>query len=305
MNRKIFSLCFVAFFVAVNMFAQKETESAEYPRLTKLPVLSTDFFYYGKSDFEANGLQGEIDMQEWSTVLQYVIPLKEKKWYFSNRLQYTLFNYNTQLEGIDDISKEFHSIAYTAGITKVLPKRWSVTLNLSPTLATDFEESLSSDDLILQFSALAMKRSSPYFSYGFGLAYTTRFGSPTVLPLLSLTYKKNNFTTLAILPAYIAQYYSFNEDKYRMGLKVATFGNLYNAELDQIGANLDLNRVSYSRITFGPDFRAKLFNDFYLNLGGGMAFRNILEFQDSDLNTAFDFDTDNKFFFNVGIKLLK
>ncbi len=292
--------------LAINLtYAQSKTDSLQYKRLTKFPVFSTNYFNYSSSEFDINNQKGKIEMDEWTTMLEFAFPIKEKKWYLSNRVQYTYFTFEATTELTNfKASKDFHSIAYSIGIIKILPKRWKLVASFTPTLASDFEESLHSDDFIFQAAALAMKRSSQNFEYGFGVAYTTRFGNATLIPLVNLTYKVNNWETLVILPAYISQNYLFNKNT-KLGGKLAVYGNLYNAVFSNTTSNIDLNRVSYSRITIGPDFQTKLFGDFHLNVGAGIAMRNILEFQDDDLNSELDFSTDNKFFFNIGIKLLK
>ena len=175
-------------------------------------------------------------MDEWTTMLEFAFPIKEKKWYLSNRVQYTYFTFEATTELTNfKASKDFHSIAYSIGIIKILPKRWKLVASFTPTLASDFEESLHSDDFIFQAAALAMKRSSQNFEYGFGVAYTTRFGNATLIPLVNLTYKVNNWETLVILPAYISQNYLFNKNTNQGILQSAlssgigrSLGGLYN-----------------------------------------------------------------------------
>ena len=286
-------------------YAQQKTDSIN-ERLSKFSVLTINYFNYGNSDIDTNVGKGKVKMDEWSAEFQFAAPLKEKKLYLFNNLRYTNFTYDAVFDSTDlNKTKSFHAIAFTAGLIKVLPKRWKLVVNFTPTIASDFKESLSSDDILIQASTLLTKRSSPYFEYGFGLAYINSLGNPTAVPVINMTYKKNKWKTLIVVPAYLSQYYMFNENT-QLGLKFAIYGNLYNTEaLNSFSSSYELNRVAYSRINIGPDFQTKLFKDFYLHLGTGIALRNILEFQDNDLNTELDFNVDNKFYFNVGIKLLK
>lgn len=71
-------------------YAQGKTDSLQYTRLTKFSVFSTSYFNYGSSEFETNNVKGYIEMDEWSTVFQFVVPLKDKSWYLFNRIQYTI-----------------------------------------------------------------------------------------------------------------------------------------------------------------------------------------------------------------------
>ncbi|NQX86205.1 MAG: hypothetical protein HRT67_09930 [Flavobacteriaceae bacterium] len=290
---------------ACNICLAQQKQDTLYQRLDKVPVFGLSYFNYGNSDFESPIGTGEAKMQEMGAMFQYIKQLKNKKWLLANKLLYTYFKYDAKsaFNGFD-INENFHSISYSLGVIRILPKRWKLIVLLSPTLASDFQESLSRNDLISQGSIIATKRASPYFEYGFGLTYTTRFGNPTVLPLVNLTYKKGDWHTKAVLPAYITHYYVFNENT-KLGFRVAAYGNLYNATIENNSTAFELNRVGYSRINIGPDFQTKLFRDFYMNLGAGISTRNVLEIQDDDLNTIIDVDVDEKFFFNIGVKLLK
>ena len=304
MNKKKLYIMLLALTTQL-FYAQQKTDSIN-KRLSKFSVLTINYFNYGDSDINTKVGKGKIKMDEWSAEFQFAAPIIEKKLYLFNNLRYTNFTYDAVFDSADlNTTKNFHAIAYTAGFIKVLPKRWKLIFNFTPTIASDFKESLSSDDILIQASTLVTKRSSPYFEYGFGLAYTNSLGNPTAVPVINMTYKKNKWKTLIALPAYLSQYYMFNENT-QLGLKFAIYGNLYNSEaLNSFSSSYELNRVSYSRINIGPDFQTKLFKDFYLHIGTGIALRNILEFQDNDLNTELDFNVDNKFYFNVGIKLLK
>lgn len=287
-------------------FAQEDlAEGVSTDRLMRFPVFTTDYFYYAPSDFDTDTGKGRIRVNELRTSFQFAFPVKDKKVYLFNKVQHFLLDYVAEIDSQEaSIQETYHSFQYTLGLIQVLPKRWRLLLNVSPTLASDFREPLSSDDFVLQLSAMAMKRSGTHFQYGFGLAYTNRFGRPLLLPILSLTYKKDNWLTTAVIPAYISQFYIFS-DRSRVGVTAAIYGNLYNVSRDNAALSLDLNRVSYSRITIGPEYQLRLFKDLYLNTKAGIVVRNILEFQDDDLNTELDLEVGRKLFFNVGLRLLK
>jgi hypothetical protein len=298
-------LCIALVLFGFNKSIAQEKTNIIYERLEKFPVFSIDYFNHANSDFEIESGSGEIKMNEFRTSLQFVPALKKGKTYLLNKIEYTLFNYEADF-GLSNLNSEknFHAIEYTFGVIHKLPKDWRVVVSVTPMLSSDFEESISSDDFLFQASALAIKRSSSNFEYGFGLAYTNKFGNPLLLPILRMTYKKNNWTTLVSLPSYVSQYYNFNE-KTKVGVKATVFGNAFNATFDEGFSSSDINRVIYSRITVGPEFQTKLFKNLYLNASSGLSLRNVLEIQDSDLNTIGDFDIDNKFFFNIGLKILK
>ncbi len=296
---------FILFIMSISLCAQELKDTITYNRLHKFPLLTLDQFYYPNTTFNTNIGQGEIEVNEQRLSMQAAIPLKGKKTYLFSSLNYTLFHYNTVFDQNSlTINESYHSIQYSLGLIKILPKQWKLIFNITPTLASDFHNNLSSEDFTFQISALATKRSSQNVQYGFGLAYTSRFGNLTIIPLFSLTYKRDKWLTLAVIPAYVGQYFEFN-DKYKVGVKAAVGGDLYNVNFDEINSPLNLNKFSYSRVTLGPEFVFKLIGDLYVNAGGGFTVRNVFEVEDRQQNKKLEFTFKNRMFFNLGIRILK
>lgn len=296
---------FVAMFLGINIGIAQEKTDMFYERLEKFPVFSMDYFHHANSDFEIDSSEGEIKMNEFIATFQFASSLKQGETFLLNKIQYTFFNYEADFVANKlNSEKNFHAIEYTLGIVHKLQNDWKVLASITPMLSSDFEESLSSDDFLIQALGMGIKRTSPNFEYGFGLTYTTKFGDPLFLPVIKMTYKKRNWTTLVFLPSYMSQFYKLNENT-KVGLKAVVYGNAFNATFDENMYNSDVNRVVYSRITVGPEFQTKLYKNLYLNASSGVSLRNILEVQDTDLNTIGDYDIDNKFFMNVGLKILK
>lgn len=296
-------ICLVIFSLSLSNthLVKAQSDTTQYKRLTSFPILSINNFMYAKSDYETPTGNGNIKMTEYNTSLQLAFKLKENKLYLFNKIHYGHFNFSSEFNG-KNIDEHFNSLAISAGLIVVLKNRWKLFGIVTPTLASDFEKPVSSDDLLTQASVIATKRTNPFCEYGFGLALTTRFGRELLIPLATLTYKKNNWTTLMILPAYLSQYYEINDTK--IGIKMATFGNLYNLS-NPPSMKVEMDKLGYSRITIGPDFSTKLLGSFYLNFNAGLAVRNRLESINNNQQVEMELSTKEKFFFNVGISLQK
>jgi len=303
--RKI--LLITLLFVVQNTFAQVDSlsssDSLSYERLAKFPLATVTYTSYSNSKINKDGIKRYVGMSEVNANLQFAIPLKNRRTILLNK-----FNFNQSDVLIDSdgeqshVHNQYYSFAYSFGLIKILNKRWKIIGVLTPTLASDFDASIGKNDFILQSSILVSKRSSPYFEYGFGFAYNTRFGQEIAIPLISLTYKKGDWGVFAVLPAYISSYYHLNNSK--IGLSLAAYGNVYNAEMN-VPSSLDLDKLGYSRINFGPEYQVKMFNDVYLNLKAGITFRNRLEAINSDGDLELDLSAKTKYFFSVGIRILK
>ena len=169
--RKII-LFLIATMVSTSFCYAQEQPKPKFDRLVKFPVLSINYFNYGESDFDSDIGKGIVSVEELSMRFQIVTPIKKNKWYLLNGLKYTYFNANTTFDTSNlNLNKAYHSIAYTLGVIKVLPKNWKLIVNFTPTIASDFENGLKTEDLfILQSSTLITKRANANFEYGFGLA---------------------------------------------------------------------------------------------------------------------------------------
>lgn len=279
------------------------TDTARLRPLVKFPLATVEYFYYPTLNFDTEVGEAQTTVSELRTSFQAAFPLKAQKTYLLNRVQYSLLQYEADVTSQAlRIEDTYHTIQYTIGLLQILPKRWRLVFNVSPTLASDFRAPLSSNDFILQLSALALKRANKNVQYGFGLAYTTRFGDPLFLPLIQLTYKKNNWLTSVVLPAYVAQYYEFNESS-RLGLKTAVYGNFYNVNANRDGSTID--RVAYSRVTIGPEYRLRLLDNLYVTTAAGVTVGNLLRIENDPPDEKLELNADSRFFFNVGLSFLR
>ncbi|MBK8490818.1 MAG: hypothetical protein IPL49_07965 [Saprospirales bacterium] len=53
-------------------------------------------------------------------------------------------------------TRYYHTIIYNLGLVQSLSNNWLLVANFIPTLASDFEEKLSGNDLLFQANALAV-----------------------------------------------------------------------------------------------------------------------------------------------------
>ncbi|BDD04772.1 DUF6268 family outer membrane beta-barrel protein [Aureibacter tunicatorum] len=296
-------LCLTIVFHCENLMGQNETDTTNFSRLVKFPLFTSEFIHYPATNYDQNKLL----LSEVRTAVNLGFPLDNNQTILTSRLVHSYFSFEAEhnLTGTQ-VNKYYQSIAVGIGFVRMLKKNWKISFMLMPTIASDFVEPLHADDWIFQTSFLATKRVDKNIEYGTGLIYTTTFGRPMILPLLNYLRKKNNWTTIIYLPAYLAHYFE-PSDKFRLGFKATVFGNLYNANFDSYQLNeLEFaNRVSYTRILIGPDSHMNIFGDFYINLSAGLSVRNRIEIQDDNLNMKGSINTDIKPYINVGIKLLK
>jgi len=274
--------------------------------LEEFVIMNLSYATHGEADIKKNSQIGKVAFSEVRFALAFPKLLKNKKTVLINGLEFTNLNpeFSAETSNGSLVDRNFYSIAYRFAIMNPLgSKGWSYILGLKPTIASDFEESVSSEDFILQASVLFSKRANQYFKYGFGLSYNTRFGKKQVLPVVQLVYKRNNWGTYAYLPAYVGQFYHFRTSK--LGVSIQLNGNNYNFANVANTQGFDLDKLSFSRINIGPEYEVKIAKNLRLNLNGGVAVANKLDWLNGSGDSEFDYSPENKIFAKIGLKLVK
>ncbi|WP_196888649.1 DUF6268 family outer membrane beta-barrel protein [Aureivirga sp. CE67] len=253
-----------------------------------------------KSDF-SQVKDDKIRIEEYRINFNYPIVSKDKKTILINGISYVnmkpVYNFNTTFT--NETSENYYSISYNLGLVKRLKKDWTITALVSPTLASDFNGELKSDDFILQASAIATKQVSKNLNYGFGLSYNTRFGQPLVVPILQLTYVKNKWKTVVIFPGIIGEFYQFNKNN-TVGLLAAINGSQFNISTKETV----LDNLNYTRVNFGPSYERSIYKDLKINLFTGYTLAKKISwstFTKGDI----DLKPENSYFFQISLRYVK
>jgi Domain of unknown function (DUF6268) len=170
-----------------------------------------EYFVYPKASIKEGSGSYESSFMEFGAFAAYPVQSKNKKTRIVNSIQYTLVDASVY----DDVtsvtnSRNFYSIEYSFLIIQELSSKWKITAMITPTLASDFKDNLSSDDFITQGSIVAIRKLSPYCSTGLGVTYTTKLGFPSLLPVLYFRYNKNRNKLNILLPTLIDYAYSID-----------------------------------------------------------------------------------------------
>jgi len=279
-------------------------EKVEYDRLTKFTAVSANYIQYTTNSFESEILNGEITTSEFKMTAQYPLIFEDKGFTFVNGLDFILLSPRVIEEtNTVDIKRNFYTIAYNMGLIKEIGKKnWSVMAFLKPTLASDFHEEFSSQDFIFQVAGFTTKRVNEFWEFGFGLSVNTRFGDEQLLPLLYFFRKKNQWETNMFFPSHAQQFYCFEKSK--IGISLAIDGNNYNFD-NTVIPNLDLDKLSYSRVNIGPMYEFQLVGEIYANVQGGVTIMNRQSWNDQFDETILDFAPEDKLFARIALKWLK
>lgn len=248
-------------------------------------VIKIQSAYYPKQHLEESNVDGEIGFFEWG--VQVAIPQtfkKHKKTILIHKIGYANLTANTEvslpLVNVES-TRYYHTIIYNLGLVQSLSNNWLLVANFIPTLASDFEEKLSGNDLLFQANALAVNTKNEKLKYGFGLAYTTRLGRQLVIPMGLLKYKTQKFELDMVLPNKLSAMVKTNKNIFSYGVKAGLNGGVFNSSSEFPSVSNTVDAVGYSRITLGPAIKIRLRDAININIEGGMTVNRTLEFIDS------------------------
>ncbi len=267
-------------------------------------VIKIQSAYYPKQHLEGPNVDGELGFFEWG--VQVAIPQtfkKYKKTILIHKIGYANLTANTEasllLVNVKS-TRYYHTIIYNLGLVQTLNTNWLLVAGFIPTLASDFEEKLSGNDLLFQANALAINTKNEKLKYGFGLAYTTRLGRQLVIPMGLLKYRTQKFELDMVLPNKLSAMVNTNKNTFSYGVKAGLNGGVFNNSSEFPSISNTVDAVGYSRITLGPAIKIRLRDAININIEGGMTVNRRLEFIDIN-NEVIDRTPQASPFFGFGI----
>ncbi len=231
------------------------------------------------------------------------LPLKLKGGLLIQRFSYTANTVKYNSEYFFDTSsiEKFKSIKYSLGFIKKVNDLWMYSIQIAPTISSNFESSITFDDVFLNGSLIFI-RTNNTSKLRLGLIYNTGFGMNTPIPVISYSDKiTNHFSYTIGMPITKLNYKLSQFDKVTMYIKPKGFySNLSNNIIlnNSLG---EVERVKYRTIESGFNYLHSI-DDFWkisMNLGYQLyASYNLLNSND----VVYEFDVENNFFIGVNIK---
>ena len=203
----------------------------------------------------------------------------------------------------NEASKLYHRISYSLTTVYRMNDSWLFSARVAPTLASDLQQSLSGDDLMILGSLIATKKVNEQTKFGGGLIYTTRLGSPLLLPMLQYSHEVKRHSIKIILPALIRYNYSFGKsDEIGVGFKIAPNGANFNASEDNF-TNAVVDKLNYVRVNIGPEFDYMITGMLRLEVSGGLSAKRTYKYFDSK-GDSYDYNSNNGAFVSVSLSVI-
>jgi hypothetical protein len=263
--------------------------------------------FYPKQNLDDSAIEGATGFIEWGA--QLAVPKtfkKHKNTMLIQKIGYAnlIVNSEVNLPHVNLFStRNYHTIIYNLGLIQGINTNWLLVTNFIPTLASDFQEKLSGDDLLFQANAMVVNKKNEKLKYGFGLAYTTRLGRHLIIPMGLLKYKTQKIELDMILPNKITAMIKTNKKILSFGVKAGLNGGVYNntSDIETVSNMVDV--LGYSLITIGPSIIVRIKNVININLVGGMTLNRRVELIDTN-NAIIDRTPKSSPFVGFGISFV-
>lgn len=230
------------------------------------------------------------------------LPLRLKKGMLTNSLLFSRYNidYNTNETMNTATIENFKTLKYTLGYFTEISDTWGLKTNISPTISSNFESSLTMDDVFFNGS-LAFIKSYKESSLHFGLVYNTNFGTNKPMPIISYSRKVNNAVSYILgMPITKIEYIINKTNKANFYLKPKGF-------YSNISDNLTINstdkaeKVKYKSIQSGVNYSHALNDLWKLSLDAGYQFSSKYELLNNG-ESIYEFKTKNSIFVGLNLK---
>ena len=250
----------------------------------------------------------EVAFQEFRAFVNIPIKMKNNKTILLNGLNYDFLQatlQNSPLFGSTDATKNLHSISYSLSLIHKWNK-WTMLVQVKPTIASDFEDDFSDDDLLFQGTALLSRRVGKKLGIGLGAIYTTATGEPQWLPAIQFKLQTKKNTLDVLLPTHASYMRHFGaRGKLSIGILGTYQGNYYNVSISEFPetAPENIEAVKYSRVNIGPVVQYKLTRIINVKLFGGLCANRTYQFSDVD-GVDYEYDSENSPFFSIGVNMM-
>lgn len=291
---KMFGCVMLLLLSTTGLFAQKfQLAGIGYARYAKTPIVDSP-------------TGQEVEFQEYSFFAKLPLRFKNRKTILMTTLRYGLVQptaHNSPLFVGAHTRKNLHSITLSPTLVQTIGERWRLIGAVTPTLASDFGEKLSSDDLLFQGLLLASAKWNEKWTMGGGLIYTTQLGDPRFLPAIQLRYVKNRHFFNMLLPSHISYLCRVDrKEKLQIGLRLATNGGNYNVSNRDYTAVIpnSINKILYSRVQMGALVDWQLTETILLEAFGGISAARKFKLEGAS-QQVFKYNSGNGGFFNFSL----
>lgn len=227
--------------------------------------------------------------------------MKDKNSELNSKFGYTnsSISYSDTEYGNDDYLDQFNSLSYTLEYKYSFSEKNSFAIIANP--VANFETKIHASDIYIFGGMEFTNKLAENAKVSIGVQRNVIFGKPQILPTFNFNYRFKNKVELDLGFPNAKISYSNNE---RNTFSIANDfnGYFYNMNEKITIQNTEAERISWSQMTTGFQYKRKFNENFILELKGGYDFNKKFHLNDSDDNIRYDFNINDGYTFKLGIK---
>lgn len=218
------------------------------------------------------------------------------------------FLYNNASIGIDaEPYKDMHSVKARLFYKHFINDSWSANIMFSPGLSSNFEGSLSSEDLQINSAATvskSWKNDNKSSLLTFGVGYGTAFGEPRIIPVVSFRKTINAKWSYGLgVPRTHVNYQLNSRHKFSAAASFSGFFGNASSTVDfmDIGS-LNDTKLQYNALNTSIEHNFKIMPNWTTVIRLGYSPWNELKVLDNENNKIYDFEADSSISITMGLK---
>ncbi|OXA79673.1 hypothetical protein SAMN05444397_10438 [Flavobacterium aquidurense] len=218
----------------------------------------------------------------------------------TNTLEYSHLNINYELGSFESFenSDHFNQLQNQFEFSQNVSKTTGLKFALTPT--ANFQQNFGISDITILGSIEVYQKLTSKTELNVGVARTTVFGYPKIIPVLSLNFRINDKSTMLIgFPDSKLEY--SNNVRNKLSLTNSFNGNFYNLD-SQMALNKEATKVNLSQMTSAFEYERNVDHNWFLNFKGGYNFNKKYTLIDNENHEVYDYNTGNGYILSIGIK---
>ena len=268
--------------------------------ITSIEVFSQEMNLLEVEFGSISNKENSVGINNMSVAL--MLPTKLKNGVLTNEIAYlkNSVSYNNSETIFTNELDCFQSIKYSLSYLNRINNKWNYKVQFSPTISSNFESSISFDDVILNGGVIFSKHKNKA-EFFIGLLYNSFDGFNFPIPTVGYSNQINDKMKYILGVPLTKVEYNFNsrnKAKFYINPKGFT-ANLSNDIA--INASSKSDKIAYLSIISGVKFSHKIDDYWDLSLDAGYQLYSNYELLNKN-NTVYNFTAENSFYTGINLK---
>ena len=238
-----------------------------------------------------------------SSAISVKLPIKFHKGVLINGFSYSQKDLSYDSNAIINTSdiENFKSLKYSLSYMQRLNNRWAYIIMASPTISSNFESSLTMDDVLFN-GGLIITRSNLKSEFNFGFIYNTTMGFSSPIPFISYNRKISN--RLSYNLGFPLTKIDFKiDDRNKVNLHIKPKGFYSNISNNVVLSNSKIaEKVKYKSFIAGVNYMHTIDNYWKVFLDAGYQLSSDYDLLDGNKNSVYSIESKNGMYLGVSLK---